>query len=109
MTNEQILEAENLLADIKNELSLIGGTTDVEKLLALVLGKMPHMVKSFLQLSRQRPELSGVDDVRKVSDWKTVNNALTVILAIGEMAERRPVYREKLSGIVAREASAVDS
>jgi hypothetical protein len=34
MTNEEILEAEKLIAGMRNDLSLIAGTTDADKLAA---------------------------------------------------------------------------
>jgi hypothetical protein len=54
MTDQEILEAEKLIADTRNVLTVLTGTADVEKLIPLVLEKVPRMTRSFIQLAYDR-------------------------------------------------------
>ena len=56
MTDQEILEAEKLIAGIRNDLTVLASTTDAEKLMALVLEKVERMMGSFNGLViRHRP------------------------------------------------------
>jgi hypothetical protein len=47
MTTQEIVEAEKLIAGMRDDLTVIAGTTDAEKLTALLLDKLPRMFDSF--------------------------------------------------------------
>jgi hypothetical protein len=53
MTDREILEAQKLIADMRNVLTVLMGTTDEDKLLALGREKVPGALKSFSQLYRR--------------------------------------------------------
>jgi hypothetical protein len=53
MTKEEILKAEMRIAEMKNDLAVLTGTTDADKLIALVREKGPRMVDNFEELGQQ--------------------------------------------------------
>jgi hypothetical protein len=53
MTNAEVLESQNLIADMRADLALVAGTTDIEKLVALIVEKGPGMG------SKTKEDLSG--------------------------------------------------
>ena len=64
MTNEQILEAQRLLSDIRNALTVLTSTTDEDTLFAIVMGRMPAIFHKWDRLSfRERMEIFGPEDV----------------------------------------------
>ena len=105
VTNEEILEAEKLIAHMRNDLTVLTSTTDVEKLAALVLEKAPPMICSFVRLRpRHRSKVFvGTQDLSRFQ------NGLAVMMALAEMAQRRPDYKAKLIDNVAKQAALVDA
>jgi hypothetical protein len=99
MTDQEILEAEKLIADMRNDLALIAGTTDADKLAALVLEKAPHMVDSFTQ----------VIQLGRVRDYQPMKMAMAEIFALADMAQRNPDYKAKLIDSVAKQVPIISS
>jgi hypothetical protein len=53
MTEEEILEAQKLIADMKNALAVLASATDADKVIALVREKGPRVVDNFEELGQQ--------------------------------------------------------
>ncbi len=105
MTNEEILEAEKLIAGIRNDLTVLTGTTDADKLVALAPEKADPMLRSFFQLQRRHRSTVLVS----VQDLSRFQNGLLIMMALAEMAERRPDYKMKLLDAVAKQAPIVEA
>jgi hypothetical protein len=120
VTNEEILEAEKLIAHMRNDLTVLTSTTNEEKLIVLLNEKVPRMVGSFWRLYRQNETLKKLPDgllliryrlnvFMSTQDLSWFQNHVGVMLAIGEMAERRPDYKARLIETVAKNAPLVDA
>ena len=105
MTNDEILEAQKLIAHMRNDLTVLTSTTDAEKLTALVHEKAMRMIGSLGRLRRRHRStvLVSVDDLSRFQ------NGLAVMIAMAEMAERRPDYKAKLIEAVTKYAPIVDA
>jgi hypothetical protein len=93
MTNEQILEVEKLIADIRVDLALIG-TTDADKSAALAL----KMLRSVDRVLRHIPMA-----IVSAPDRDVFYNPAIILLAAAEMAERSSDYEAKLVDAVAKQ------
>ena len=86
MTNEEILQAQKLVASMREDLSLIAGTTDdADKLAALIMEKFQSLYDRFSQLGRWGRATFGSD-----SDFDSVNYGLATFLALAQMVQRSP-------------------
>jgi hypothetical protein len=96
MTTDQIDEAQNLVADMRNVVADLNGVTDAEQLTTLVLEKVPPMFERFDQLrTPRRLEIFGPVDV---SLWF---RDVAELLAFAQIVQRRPEYMEKLVPLAA--------
>ena len=89
---------------MRNVLTVLAGTTDTDKLVALVLEKVPRMFDSIYQLSRHQPMIFW-----SMSDCDTVNNGLAAMQSVAEMAQRDPDRKAKLIDTVEKFAPRVDA
>jgi AcrR family transcriptional regulator len=105
VTNEEILEAEKVIAHIRNDLTVLTSTTDVEKLVALVNERFERMICSFGRLRRR----DWPNVFMSIQDLSRFQNGLAVMMALAEMAQRRPDYKAKLIDSVAKQAALVDA
>ncbi|HST31842.1 MAG TPA: hypothetical protein VLK27_13500 [Chthoniobacterales bacterium] len=107
VTKEEILEAEKVIAHIRNDLTVLTSTTDVEELGALVNERVPRMIGSFHRLYRAKEILRTLPDGRllhlyrlnvfvSTQDLSRFQNGLAVMMAMAEMAQRRPDYKPRL-------------
>ena len=95
MTNEEILEAERLIAGIKSDLAIIAGATNAEEIANLVLEKMPGVVGSVGQLWRDsRAKFESAEEFTRVQ------NGMAILLAFADMAQREPEYHKKLKSAI---------
>jgi hypothetical protein len=97
VTNEDILEVKKLIASMRDDLNVIAGTTDVEKLIALVLEKVPRMLDNKIMIG-----LSNLIDYSALEE-------LSVILTYAQMAQSRPEFKPKLVLTVTRKMPIVDA
>jgi hypothetical protein len=101
MTSEQILEAQKLVAGIKDDLSLIAGTTDPDKLYALVEEKRePLLGGKFYPLG------SLIKSVKSLA-WNHIlimNELLPIMAYSGDIQRRSDHSKERLVEIVAEHA-----
>jgi hypothetical protein len=104
INDQEILESQKLIADIRNVLTDLAGITDPEKLTALVLEKVPWMFDGFYQLVRHRPTIFG-----SMSDCDTVNIGLAAMQSVAEMAKRDPDWKAKLIPAVAKLSPSIDA
>jgi AcrR family transcriptional regulator len=107
VTNEEILEAEKAIAHIRNDLTVLTSTTDVEKLVALVNERFERMICSFGRLRLRRRDWPNV--FMSIQDLSRSQNGLAVMMAMTEMAQRHPDYKVKLLDAVAKQAPLVDA
>ena len=91
---------------MRADLSLIAGTTDAEKLTALVKEKALRMMCSLGRLRRRHRKSTELVTVDEMSRFQ---NGLAVMMALAEMMERRPDYKAKLVAGVAEWAPRVDA
>ena len=103
MTDQEILEAEKVIVGLKNDLTVIAGTTDAEKLVTLVRDNGRRMRDSFAQLIHHTPMIFG-----SISDYDTVLIGLLVLWSIPDQATRS-VPKAKLLSEVAQYAPRVDA
>jgi hypothetical protein len=104
MTSQEILEAQSLIAGIRDDLSLIASTTDVERLIPLVLEKTEHIRLSFLQFVSSHPSiLNGVEDPDVAqSGWMAMK-------AYAELAQDRPEHKAHLFDNVSKLAHRIEA
>jgi hypothetical protein len=107
VTNEEILEAEKAIADIRNDLTVLTSTTDVEKLVALVNERFERMICSFGRLRLRRRDWPNV--FMSIQDLSRSQIGLAVMMALAQMAQRRPDYKAKLIDSVPKQAALVDA
>jgi hypothetical protein len=96
MTSEEILEAEKAIADMRNVLTVLTGTTDADKLVPLVLEKASLIIHTIEQILHGRSIVSGPDRDR-------LYYPLQIMWSLAEMAERRLDYKAKLLDAVAKQ------
>jgi len=89
MTNEEIIEAERLITSIKSDLAIVaGGATNAEERANLVLEKVPDILVSLAQLA---------EILESAEDYSRIQDGMSILLALAEMAQRRPEYHEMLA------------
>ena len=98
VTNEEMLEAEKLIADMRRMLDILRGTADVEKLISLARDEWSQWIRSLGRLY----QLGAVSDdeimtLRMDSFW---------VVAVG--LERFPDLKQTFPDLVAKEALSVD-
>ena len=104
MTDKELLEAEKLIADMRNVLTVLAGTTDEEKLIALVLEEVPPLFDRFDWLGVQRR--LAIFGPEYISAWF---QEVAVLLAIAQLAQRNPNYKRKLVDLAATNAPRADA
>jgi hypothetical protein len=120
MTQDQVLETHRVMAAIRDDLRLIEGTTDAEKLAGIAKEKTLHMIDGLGQLARLL--WSTVPQPRTPGDWSGSGRAGSISKVIGaiemgmiqiyaptEMLERRPEYKAKLVEAVAKHVPRIRS
>jgi hypothetical protein len=108
MTDQEILEGQKLIASMRGDLSLIAGTTDIEKLIALVLEKKSRLDDDFLQLVElAQPWIRASLDVSH--DMESIQNAIVTITTYAQLASSRPDCRAELTKAVTYWAPVVNS
>jgi len=103
MTNEEILEAEQLIALVRADLCRIA-STDTERLPAVVLDRVTRMYWSLgRQFMRRHKLISG-------AEWDELTTPLAKMMACADMAQRpSPDYTAKLVNAVAKQVPLVNS
>jgi hypothetical protein len=109
-------EAEKLIADqiadMRNDLTALTGTTDEDKLIRLVLEKRQRVVVGFKQL-RRLVWRSARPIVVAEFHWamNTVREELYTMAVLAQMAQRNPDYtaKVKLVDAVARRVALMDA
>jgi hypothetical protein len=120
VTNEEILEAEKVIAHMRNDLTVLTSTTNEEKPIALLNEKVPLMIGGFWRLYRAKEILKTLPEGRllhryrlnvfmSTQDLSRFQNHLAAMLAVGGMAQRRPDYKARLIEDVAKNATIVDA
>jgi hypothetical protein len=86
MTNEEILGAQKLIADMRNVLAALAGTSDVDKLISLGREGFSPWIKSLNQLI-----WTGA-----VSNDDVMPLRLDAVWACAQLAEQSPKYRQNM-------------
>src|SRR2546421_5592223 len=95
MTNEEIIEAERRITNIRSDLAIIAGTNNAEEIAKLVLEKMPGIVDSLSQVWRDsRAKFESAEEFTRVQ------NGMAILLAFADMAQREPEYHKKLKSAI---------
>src|SRR5215471_18581970 len=103
MTDKEILEAQKFIADMRNVLTVLTGTTDADKLVAAVLEKVTPLFVRLGQFGVQRRiAIFGPD----ISVWF---QEVAVLLPLAEMAQHRPGFKAKLVDAVASNVPRADA
>lgn len=110
MTNEQIEEAQKLIASMRNHLAVLTGTTDANKLAALVLEKRLRILDGFKQLRGRVWRFASPKAVAEFQ-WtmETVKEELYTIGALAHVAERNPDHKANLVEAVGKKVSSIDA
>jgi len=93
VTTEQIVEAQKAIADMRNVLTVLMDTTDVEKLAALVEEKVPLLIHNVYKIAFKEPEIFRLEPYSMVE------------IPMLKVTFNRP--DEKLLNAVAKEVPAV--
>jgi len=108
MTDQEILEGQKLIASMRADWALIAGTTDTEKLIAMVLEKKARLDDDFLRLVElDQPWIRARLDVSYEID--SIQNAMLTITTYAQLAASRPDCRAELTKIVAEYVPAINS
>jgi hypothetical protein len=91
VTNDEILKARQLIADLRNILFDFLGVTDAEKLLTLVPDKIPWILDRV-----ERFNAPPIIAVFGPEDFEVWYRDIVVVSALAEMAKRRHDYSAKL-------------
>jgi hypothetical protein len=98
VTNEEIVEGEKLIADMRHVLSVLRGTADAEKLVLLARDKWSPWMRSLTKLYQL-----GV-----VSHDDIMTLRMDTVWGAAVESERRPDLKSKLTEFVTKEARRVD-
>ena len=93
MTNEEIFDAENLIAGMKVDECLLTKSTDEDELPSLVLEKVPRIVTRFREFN-ERFELVTDAEVYELID------GFVMMVSLAEMVAYRPDCKAKLIHVV---------
>ena len=107
MTREQIEEAQRLIAGMRADLALIGGTTDADKLIAIIREKQEGLDESLRKLVWIHPDLNDFK-LGSTSDADRVMMMGFALRAVAEMAERHGDHKAKLVEKVAKIVSSIE-
>jgi hypothetical protein len=92
VANDELLDSEKLLAEMKSDLDALKAVSDPELLTPLALKTVPRMINSYQRLVQPVPMaiISG-------PDRDLFYRPLIMLLAAAEMAERRSDWKAKLA------------
>jgi len=90
---------------IRNDLARIAATTDVDKLVALVLEKKPKMSACYTLLF----DIFGSDYDPEKPDVVAIGNAAFIVICLAEAAQCDPAYKAQLVDEVAKQVPIIMS
>jgi hypothetical protein len=104
MTDQEILEAQTPIADMRNVLTVLTGTTDADKLIALVLEKVRPLLGDVYRVVQRMGAVSGLDHLDD-----RFNYPLSVLIATAEVVQREPEHKARLVDAVATNVPRIEA
>jgi hypothetical protein len=109
MAKAEILEAQKLIADMKNILVVLAGATDADKLIALVREKGPRMVDKFEELGQQFRPTIFEESPETLKGMESMAIWIVAIMSLSKRAVDLPDDKAKLVARVAEYAPRIMS